>query len=209
MLYAVYALLALTYPLLQKQTPFFLRILHKIAPILLLTFMIMQAKPTVSLPLYWGLIVAVCFSLGGDIALNFTDRYKLAFPIGLGLFLLAHIAYIFVFAQQLGSGASLSFIIVFFLLGYVAWLLQTLWPNLGSLRVPVLGYVVAILGMVITAVFHTPLSPLLISGALIFALSDSFIALDKFVDPLPLRDWLVMGTYYLAQFLIIFTFIGK
>lgn len=203
--YIPYALLAISYPLLQKKEPFSLRILHKIAPLLLLLIMVVQA-PSVTEKA--GLIMALCFSIGGDIALNFTDRHTLAFPIGLGSFLLAHIAYIVVFAQRLGGGTSFSFIVIVLLLIYAAWLLRKLWPTLGALLLPVVFYIVAIMGMVITAVFHTPFSPLLLVGALIFALSDSFIALDKFVAPLQYRDFLVMGTYYLAQFLIIFTFVG-
>ena len=42
-------------------------------------------------------------------------------------------------------------------------------------------------------------------GAILFLVSDSILALDKFRSPLPLRDLLVMSTYYAAQLLIVWS----
>ena len=44
--------------------------------------------------------------------------------------------------------------------------------------------------------------PLAIIGAIFFMISDSILAIDRFIEPLPFRDALVMGTYYFAQFMI-------
>ena len=39
-------------------------------------------------------------------------------------------------------------------------------------------------------------------GALLFILSDTTLALNKFRAPVPQRDLIIMSTYYAAQFLI-------
>ena len=53
-------------------------------------------EPTRSLTYTIGVLVGLLFSLGGDIALMFMESRK-AFAVGLGLFLIAHIAYTVVF----------------------------------------------------------------------------------------------------------------
>jgi uncharacterized membrane protein YhhN len=39
-------------------------------------------------------------------------------------------------------------------------------------------------------------------GAILFILSDTTLALNKFRAPVPQRDLIIMSTYYSAQFLI-------
>ena len=41
-------------------------------------------------------------------------------------------------------------------------------------------------------------------GALFFVASDSILALSIFREPLPLSNYLVMATYYIAQYFIVF-----
>ena len=38
-----------------------------------------------------------------------------------------------------------------------------------------------------------------IGGSIVFAMSDSFIGIDRFVAPLPARDLLILSTYFIAQ----------
>jgi alkylglycerol monooxygenase len=40
-------------------------------------------------------------------------------------------------------------------------------------------------------------------GAMVFMLSDALIAVNRFVQPLPLAPLWVLSSYYLAQFLIV------
>jgi uncharacterized membrane protein YhhN len=44
---------------------------------------------------------------------------------------------------------------------------------------------------------------MVMSGALIFMLSDSMIAINKFLDPLPFASMMIMITYILAQYFIV------
>lgn len=184
------------------------RWLFKSLPILLLAGI---AFTQLTSPLREFVTGALLLSAGGDIALA-TD-HKRSFVLGLGLFLLAHVAYAFGFLQSArltqtagfqGSTVWLLLSIGIFAVGMAGYL----YPHLGKLKIPVLIYVGAIALMGISAVLFTPFTPLLIFGTVIFMSSDSMIALDKFVAPLQYRDWLVMGTYYLAQFLILFSLVS-
>jgi uncharacterized membrane protein YhhN len=43
----------------------------------------------------------------------------------------------------------------------------------------------------------------LFSGALLFVMSDSLLAINKFVHPIPEAGFLIMSTYILAQYFIV------
>jgi uncharacterized membrane protein YhhN len=59
--------------------------------------------------------------------------------------------------------------------------------------------------MAVLAIFSLVQTPYLLIGAFLFVISDSLIAVNKFVIPLPWQHLLVMLTYYLAQY---YLFIG-
>jgi uncharacterized membrane protein YhhN len=124
----------------------------------------------------------------GDVALLF----ERGFLPGLVAFLAGHIAYAVAFpphdawviAPALGGLAAL------------AWL----WPHLGSMRVPVIAYIAAIVAMVGGALATD--NRLLIAGAVAFFASDLSVARDKFVA----RQWANrawgLPAYYAGQLLI-------
>lgn len=199
MQYILYAFLIVAYFFTQLQGRNRWRWLFKSLPILLLAGI---AATQLTSPLQRFITAALLLSAGGDIALA-TD-HKHSFAGGLGLFLLAHVAYALGFLQTAGfEGRKIWPLLAIgvFALGMARYL----YPHLGKLRIPVLIYVGVIALMGISAVLFTPFTLLLILGTVIFMASDSMIALDKFVAPLRYRDWPVMGTYYLAQFLILFS----
>lgn len=75
-------------------------------------------------------------------------------------------------------------------------------PALGEMTLAVMVYLCVILLMGITACLAVENHALTIVGAACFLLSDTLLAVNKFVTPLPGSDYLVMITYYTAQFLI-------
>ena len=85
---------------------------------------------------------------------------------------------------------------------------QQLWPELGKLKFPVLGYIIVSMIMGFGAAIHSPQSNLAIIGAILFMLSDACIAINKFLRPIPYRDFMVMSSYYAAQLLLALSFIN-
>src|SRR5258708_31645669 len=96
-------------------------------------------------------------------------------------------------AELLGAGAVLVYSIA-----VSSWLL----PSLGDLIVPVAIYMCAITAMVLSAILARFPNPWIAAGALLFLVSDSVLAVNKFKTPIPYRDLLVWSTYYLGQYSI-------
>jgi uncharacterized membrane protein YhhN len=128
---------------------------------------------------------------------------------------MAHICYIFGFrlAQQPeGSLDSLHFIRsffynlpIYFLAGFVFYLI---FPNLGGLKIPVIAYILVIVGMVTTARarFKKANSASfwqVFVGALLFLISDGILAVARFFNDFPEAGILIMGTYATAQLLLV------
>ena len=153
----------------------------------------------------WLLLGALLGSLAGDVFLMLSERL---FIPGLVSFLLAHLCYIALFKQGVGwfghrgaLGGTLALGI-----GMYAFLWQGGLP--AALRVPVAVYVVVIALMAAQAWGrHAALrerSSLAVAlGACCFMLSDSLLATNRFVQPLPLSQLWVLATYYAAQVLIV------
>jgi uncharacterized membrane protein YhhN len=145
------------------------------------------------------LAAALALSSLGDILLDIDPRF---FPAGLAAFLLAHLTYIVLFvrnrARPFHPGLARSFAalaVVAASAALSAWIV----PSVGGLAVPVILYICAVTAMVSTAILTQRESSWVPSGALLFLLSDSLLAINKFKNPVPLHAYLVWGTYYLAQ----------
>ena len=161
------------------------------------------APPVVTAPPYQGWIVlGLVFSLAGDIFLMLPqDR----FIAGLVSFLGAHLCYIAAFAGEGGFRLHLISLLPFLL--YAALLVGYLWPHLGRLRGPVVVYAQAILLMGWQGVarwLELSSGPALLAalGAILFLISDSALAINRFARPFAQAQAVVLGTYFLAQWLI-------
>lgn len=176
--------------------------LLKASPILLLAAAV-GLGGAVATPLRWLLLAALLCSAAGDIflALNHDESNDTLFTAGLGSFLIGHLFYASAFFQAVAFRplALLPLAIILCLSVTLTW---KIWPGLGELKIPVLFYILVSGLMGVGASLHAPFNWLLISGAIIFMLSDCIIAVQKFWRPVSYRDFLVMGSYYLAQFLI-------
>ena len=82
-------------------------------------------------------------------------------------------------------------------------------PSLKEMALPVYVYLAVITTMCIFAAFRASANKLVLYGALFFIASDSMIAINKFLTPVPASDYLIMITYYLAQFLIVYGYIRE
>jgi sterol desaturase/sphingolipid hydroxylase (fatty acid hydroxylase superfamily)/uncharacterized membrane protein YhhN len=153
------------------------------------------------------LVGALLASMAGDVALMFPG----GFLAGLGSFLLAHLMYLMLFSRTVGRRA-------------VGWLPRrgpllwvaayglamgaVLWPHLpAGLRVPVAVYVAVICLMGAQAlgrasVLRDGAARTVAAGAVLFMTSDTLLAVNRFVAPLPLAALWVLSTYFAGQLLI-------
>jgi uncharacterized membrane protein YhhN len=159
-------------------------------------------------------LLAIIFSLGGDVALMFDSIDPIYFMVGLVSFLVSHIFYIIAYHQHRNEDASnalqgiqklrAAFPIVLAGTGLVV----ILYPTLGALRFPVIIYALVLVVMVLNGLFrlgrtNTRSFWLVFVGAMFFMVSDSLLAINKFLSALPSSGLLIMSTYMAAQFLII------
>ena len=173
-----------------------------------------MAKPLAMLTLMWAawsaeglskpvqtwLVRALGLSWVGDVLL----LYPSLFLPGLVAFLAAHVCYIWMLRQDapwLHSRRALALSLSAAALVYAVLDTSGL-P--ADLRAPVAVYVLVIATMAAQAWgrakhLGTPSSLWLAWGSVAFMVSDSLLAYDKFVSPLPVAGLWVLATYYLAQ----------
>ncbi|HVF88739.1 MAG TPA: lysoplasmalogenase [Blastocatellia bacterium] len=147
--------------------------------------------------------LALAFSGLGDMFLGIEGENL--FTYGLGSFLIAHLFYVALFTRNLPRPLDLrmgSKLLIFLLLLYSASMTAWLGPSLGPLAVPVIFYMSAISAMCLTAILAGFRTRLVLSGALLFMLSDSLIAVAKFKMPIEHANYLVWATYYCGQLAI-------
>jgi len=144
--------------------------------------------------------VGLAASLAGDILLMLPQGL---FVPGLAAFLLAHLCYIRAFVTDSAERRApvLPAVPVF---GIAAALLWYLWPSLGAMRLPVACYVAVISTMSWQAiarwrVLGTSHAMLAAVGSVFFLMSDSALAIRKFVAPFPGATLVILATYYVAQ----------
>ena len=150
----------------------------------------------------YAVIVGLLFSLGGDIFLMLPVDLFIA---GLISFLIAHLIYIYAFR----SGRPMRFKLLAPLLlgGYGVLVYAVLFPGLDGMEVPVAAYILVILAMAWQAwdqwdQLRTRWALLAFIGALLFVISDSVLALNRFGEPFKAARALTLSTYYSAQWLI-------
>jgi len=160
-----------------------------------------------------GLQAALFFSWMGDIALMFGTQY---FLLGLGCFFLTQLSYTVIFTRQIPAAARslknkilVAIPFLLYLLFFLNWILPQLGlrPDGATLRIPLILYGIMITSMGITA-FLRPRNPntsytWIGIGALFFIASDSLLAYNQFIAPLPASGLSIMVTYGVAQFGII------
>lgn len=149
----------------------------------------------------------------GDILLMFNNNDLFVF--GLASFLICHIFYISAFVGNIRkSNYKLSgvnkFILSLLPIFYLIVLYTYLYPHIANneqnkpFLIPVSVYAVTIVTMSLCALWRIGSSnkistALIILGAFTFMISDSLIALNKFVSPFQHANLFIMLTYCLAQ----------
>jgi len=159
-------------------------------------------------------LVALAFCWLGDVFLMFDYKHELFFMAGLGSFLTGHVLYILCYQRLRFNEATnpllgpqkIRFSLPILLAG--TGLVVVLYPTLGGLRIPVMLYALVITVMALQALFRfgyttTKSFALIFCGAICFMISDSLLAINKFLQPVPMASLCIMATYILAQYLIV------
>lgn len=169
---------------------------------LLILLLAATAQDPVSARYQMLVCAGLLFSLAGDMFLMLPrDR----FVAGLASFLVAHGLYIAAFAPWPPTLRTPGVLLVLLLFGL--GLLRRLWKHLGALRIPVVVYAAALVGMAWQAAerseaLGTPSAQLAMVGAMLFVLSDATLAWERFVGRFRYGAVVVLATYYAAQWLI-------
>jgi alkenylglycerophosphocholine/alkenylglycerophosphoethanolamine hydrolase len=169
-----------------------LRLLTKPVPALALAALVLSGRRDgYAAALTTGLVLSAL----GDVLLEVPGH----FVAGLATFLCAHLVYTAAFVREerrLRIGRALPFAL--WLLGAFVWIR----PGLGEMTVPVVVYMLAIGTMMWRAAARWadhPGATAALAGAVLFGVSDTLIAIDRFRVPLPGAPYAIILLYWAGQ----------
>ncbi|MBL7829077.1 MAG: lysoplasmalogenase [Saprospiraceae bacterium] len=156
-----------------------------------------------------GWLIGLLFSTLGDVLLMFPG--SLFFLLGLSSFLIAHLAYIG--AINVGLRGQRGFLIKnpLWILPFMAYpiaLLVWLWPGIPeAMRIPVAVYAIVIATMAqsvcnLRGYVPAEMFKSMMLGAVLFVLSDSLIAVNKFGYAFSGAHVAIIATYVAGQWLL-------
>ena len=181
----------------------------KAVPIFLLLALVMllgDMKPYAN-----RMALGLMFCAVGDVCLELDGGGRTVLPfffIGLASFFVGHCCYTLAFAT---NRIDLTVLKVVPAMIYCASIFLVLRPSLpADLYFPVLAYALAIglmcvFGLCRQPAGHAPLwsSRCSAVGAIVFCASDTILAYNRFVAPIPHAKYSIMFTYYLAQYILV------
>ena len=156
--------------------------------------------------LFWALSI----SLIGDTLILFEtiSNNNMLFIFGVLAFMIVLILYSIIFLQKRNNNLR-SFKFLFTLMMYTIILFSVLWRSLDHMLIPVMLYALVILMMNYIASLRSFNVPKLsfnfvLIGTLLMLISNTLVVINKFYFPLSWSHVLIMSTYGLAQYFIIF-----
>ena len=164
------------------------------------TLFVITALLAGALDSFYGrlILLGLLLSWLGDVFL--IPKRQLFFIAGLGCFLLAHVAFSAAFLLQPLEVLPLTLATIATVVAAII-ILRWLWPHLShNFRPAVVSYLVAISLMVVLASgTMAAVGPALVIGAVMFAVSDIFVARERFVLPSVANKLWGLPLYYAAQ----------
>lgn len=186
----------------EYQGPVILIYIFKPLTMVFIILIALLAKKPPSRKYKYAIIAGLLFSMVGDFFLMLPMDLFIA---GLISFLIAQLIYTYAFR----SGRTLRFNFVAMLLFaiYGVLVFVILLPGLNGMAVPVAAYIVVILVMAWQAwdqwdQVRSRWALLAMIGAILFVISDSILAFNKFGEPFAAARALTLTTYFSAQWLI-------
>lgn len=180
------------------EDPTILKVAFKLIPmVLILVYAYLQCRSTPN-PTQWILLIGLftCMLADGFIAYSFI--------LGLATFLVGHLFYVVGFGRA-WRFSKIRFSMILFILTYSFFMGRILVIALmedgnNAFIIPVLAYVIVISLMAWMAIMTG--NKWAIIGSLLFVLSDSILSWNMFVSDVSQSTFLIMSTYYSAQFFI-------
>lgn len=139
----------------------------------------------------------------GDIFLLFPEK---KFIHGLVSFLVAHILYILALSKYISEINNILITTLIFSV-YGLMIFNYLKSNLGKYKIPVIIYISIIILMGVFSINYylvdkSSESISFLAGSILFLISDTSLAINKFKSKFHLAQFIILSTYYLAQYLI-------
>jgi alkenylglycerophosphocholine hydrolase len=163
----------------------------------LLLLAVVGVPQTTFARLIWA---GILLSVVGDVAL--LGNTKRAFLVGLGAFLLAHVAYVIAFLGAAVWSPHVALVAVVMAISSTI-LLRLTWKGAEGMHAATIAYAVVISAMVVSAwaMVGGPSSLALFAaiGSVLFYVSDSSLALNLFRKPIPHVAFLAIGVYWIGQ----------
>jgi uncharacterized membrane protein YhhN len=186
----------------EYQGPDFLIYIFKPLTMVFIISIALLAKEPPSRRYKYAVVAGLLTSLVGDIFLMLPWDFFIA---GLISFLIAQLIYIYAFRS--GRTLRMKFLGMLPFLIFGAAIYAILLPGLNGLAIPVAVYVVVILTMAWQAWdqwddVRARWALLAFLGAVLFVISDSLLAFNKFGEPFAAARALTLTSYFSAQWLI-------
>lgn len=165
----------------------------------LILILALTGGPTSTRAYKAAIVIGLVFSLIGDVLLMLPMDL---FMFGLISFLVAQACYIAAFTSGKGFGFKLPSLLIVLTYGIIVyWILAA---NLGSMRIPVIIYMMVILTMVWQAwerrqALRDRAALLAFIGAALFVLADTSLAMNRFHGEFAAERALTLFLYFSAQ----------
>ena len=176
---------------------------------LLLIISIVLLFPAIEQKYKIFILLGLLFSLLGDVFLIYPKQH---FTKGLIAFLIGHIFYIVAFIVSTGFHYTEWIYIPIVVVGIIY--LKNILPYSGKKTIPIIIYIfiIAIMGWLALERLNSlqTIGALLSAmGAVLFMISDSILALNKFRKQFQSAELIILSTYYTAQWLLALSAIIK
>jgi alkenylglycerophosphocholine hydrolase len=195
---ALIVVMGVLYIFVIPDEPQAVKLLFKLIPMWLIIAYGYLQMPSNRKRCHWMIGIGLFFCMLGDGLLMGW------FIIGLAAFLIGHLFYVTAFISRWRFSAIRFFMLIPILAyaSFMSWhLIQALiQADNYALVAAVLVYIIVISFMIWSAIMTG--NKLAMAGSVLFAVSDSILAWDRFVSDVVFAGPLIMITYYTAQFLI-------
>ncbi len=186
----------------EYQGPDYLIFIFKPLTMVFIILIAVLAKDPPSGRYKFAIIAGLIFSMIGDVLLSLPMDL---FVIGVFSFLIAQLIYTYAF--RVGRSFRLRFLALLPFVVYGILIFVILLPGLNAMTLPVAAYVIVIMVMAWQAWDQwddkrTQWALLAFIGAVLFVVSDSLLAINKFGEPFLAARALTLTTYFSAQWLI-------